>query len=241
MRKFNNSICTSDDIRKIKRQRKNFANNPKISSEYDKVVEDTKIAIENLTEYINNPELLNQLLLKIQEEDSTFLVGALGLTKRGNNDSYYRGYLALDARNVVEFRAADHYETESVAKDKTNNKAQYLFQLVMITNPPKQQSDNAITGTGRVANINVITRTITSESTIDELILLLKAIRDYLKTPSTSYDSQLAIGDDSPNSKTEINCSKKLNSNNTIRLTESDLKNIIKGTVMKILKEGFSN
>ena len=148
--------------------------------------------------------------------------------------------MALDARNVVEFRAADHYETESVAKDKTNNKAQYLFQLVMITNPPIQQSDNAITGTGRVANINVITRTITSESTIDELILLLKAIRDYLKTPSTSYDSQLAIGDDSPNSKTEINCSKKLNSNNTIRLTESDLKNIIKGTVMKILKEGFS-
>ena len=67
MRKFNKSICTSDDIRKIKRQRKNLANNSKILSEYDKVVEDTKIAIENLTEYINDPELLNQLLLKIQE------------------------------------------------------------------------------------------------------------------------------------------------------------------------------
>lgn len=89
MREFNNSECTSDYIRNIKKQKKGIANNPKILEEYNKVIEDTKIAIENLTEYINNHELLNGLLLKIQQEDSSFLVGALGLTKRGNNSSYY--------------------------------------------------------------------------------------------------------------------------------------------------------
>lgn len=229
MREFNNSECTSDYIRNIKKQKKGISNNSKILEEYNKVIEDTKIAIENLTDYINSHELLNGLLLKIQQEDSSFLVRALGLTKRGNNSSYYRGYLALDAQNIIEFRAADHYETENTAKDKTNNKAQYLFQVVMMTKPPKKQADNAITRTGRIANINVITRIVTSESTIDELILLLKAIRDYLRTPSASYESQISV---ERSNKTNINCSKNMNKKNTIRLTESELKRIITESVV---------
>lgn len=239
--KFNYKECTAQDVANIKKLYKQQSNNPKITKKYTDILEDTKTAIKNLNSCITSQEKLRTIMKLIQQENTSFMKNIIGVNERGNNNSYYRGFLSLDEKNVLEIRIANHYETENSAKDKSNNVSQFLFQVVLKTTPPKNQTTDSITKNKKVANLNIITKTLKTNSTIEEVCSLLKCISDFLISPSDDYanNEQTTIKDTNSINNKQINCNINMKTNKkTIRLTESDLKNIIKESVERILNEG---
>ncbi len=242
--KFNNKECTAQDVANIKKLYKQQSNNPKITKEYTDILEDTKTAIKNLNSCITSQEKLRTIMKLIQQENTSFMKNIIGVNEKGNNNSYYRGFLSLDEKNVLEIRIANHYETENSAKDKSNNVSQFLFQVVLKTTPPKNQTTDSITKNKKVANLNIITKTLKTNSTIEEVCSLLKCISDFLISPSDDYanNEQTTIKDTNSINNKQINCNINMKTNKkTIRLTESDLKNIIKESVKNVLKESYND
>ena len=242
MKSFNNRECNAQYVSKIKKLYKQQSNNPNIIQQYNAILKDTNIAIENLNECINSSVMLNNMFNSIKQEDISFMKELLGVTGQGNNESLYRGYLALNGKNILELRVANHYETESVAKEKSNNISQYLFQVVLITNPPKAIATDAFTQSGKLANLQIITREITETSSEDDFIKLLKSIHDFLISPVGEYEESISKQEDTTNkenNKDNIDDSKMRK--NTFRLTESQLHRMIKESVREVLKENYSN
>lgn len=242
--KFNNKECTAQDVANIKKLYKQQSNNPKITKEYTDILEDTKTAIKNLNSCITSQEKLRTIMKLIQQENTSFMKNIIGVNEKGNNNSYYRGFLSLDEKNVLEIRIANHYETVNSAKDKSNNVSQFLFQVVLKTTPPKNQTTDSITKNKKVANLNIITKTLKTNSTIEEVCSLLKCISDFLMSPSDDYanNEQTTIKDTNSINNKQINCNINMKTNKkTIRLTESDLHQIIKESVKNILKERTKN
>ena len=242
MKSFNNRECNAQYVSKIKKLYKQQSNNPNIIQQYNAILKDTNIAIENLNECINSSVMLNNMFNSIKQEDISFMKELLGVTGQGNNESLYRGYLALNGKNILELRVANHYETESVAKEKANNISQYLFQVVLITNPPKAIATDAFTQSGKLANLQIITKEITETSSEDDFIKLLKSIHDFLISPVGEYEESISKQEDTTNkenNKDNIDDSKMRK--NTFRLTESQLHRMIKESVREVLKENYSN
>jgi hypothetical protein len=242
MKSFNNRECNAQYVSKIKKLYKQQSNNPNIIQQYNAILKDTNIAIENLNECINSSVMLNNMFNSIKQEDISFMKELLGVTGQGNNESLYRGYLALNGKNILELRVANHYETESVAKEKSNNISQYLFQVVLITNPPKAIATDAFTQSGKLANLQIITKEITETSSEDDFIKLLKSIHDFLISPVGEYEESISKQEDTTNkenNKDNIDDSKMRK--NTFRLTESQLHRMIKESVREVLKENYSN
>ena len=240
--KFNYKECTAQDVANIKKLYKQQSNNPKITKKYTDILEDTKTAIKNLNSCITSQEKLRTIMKLIQQENTSFMKNIIGVNEKGNNNSYYRGFLSLDEKNVLEIRIANHYETENSAKDKSNNVSQFLFQVVLKTTPPKNQTTDSITKNKKVANLNIITKTLKTNSTIEEVCSLLKCISDFLISPSDDYanNEQTTIKDTNSINNKQINCNINMKTNKkTIRLTESDLHNIIKESVKKVLNESY--
>lgn len=242
MKSFNNRECNAQYVSKIKKLYKQQSNNPNIIQQYNAILKDTNIAIENLNECINSSVMLNNMFNSIKQEDISFMKELLGVTGQGNNESLYRGFLALNGKNILELRVANHYETESVAKEKSNNISQYLFQVVLITNPPKAIATDAFTQSGKLANLQIITKEITETSSEDDFIKLLKSIHDFLISPVGEYEESISKQEDTTNkenNKDNIDDSKMRK--NTFRLTESQLHRMIKESVREVLKENYSN
>ena len=236
MKSFNNRECSAQYVLKIKKLYKQQSNNPNIIQQYNAILNDTNIAIENLNECINSSVMLNNMFNSIKQEDISFMKELLGVTGRGNNESLYRGYLALNGKNILELRVSNHYETESVAKEKSNNISQYLFQVVLITTPPKAIATDAVTQSGKLANLQIITKEITETSSEDDFIKLLKSIHDFLISPGSEYEESISKQEDATN-KENIDDSKMRN--NTFRLTERQLHRMIKESVRQVLKENI--
>lgn len=236
MKSFNNRECSAQYVLKIKKLYKQQLNNPNIIQQYNAILNDTNIAIENLNECINSSVMLNNMFNSIKQEDISFMKELLGVTGRGNNESLYRGYLALNGKNILELRVSNHYETESVAKEKSNNISQYLFQVVLITTPPKAIATDAVTQSGKLANLQIITKEITETSSEDDFIKLLKSIHDFLISPGSEYEESISKQEDATN-KENIDDSKMRN--NTFRLTERQLHRMIKESVRQVLKENI--
>lgn len=212
MKIFNNQECNAQYVLKIKKLYKQQSNNRNIMQRYNAILNDTKIAIENLDECINSSEMLNNMFNSIKQENISFMKELLGVTGQGNNESLYRGYLALNGKNILELRVSNHYETKSVAKEKSNNISQYLFQVVLITNPPKAIATDAFTQSGKLANLQIITKEITETSSEDDFIKLLKSIHDFLISPVGEYEESISKQEDTTNkenNKDNIDDSKK--------------------------------
>ena len=229
MKSFNNQECSAQYVLKIKKLYKQQSNNLNIIQQYNAILNDTNIAIENLNECINSSVMLNNMFNSIKQEDISLMKELLGVTGRCNNESLYRGYLALNGKNILELRVSNHYETESVAKEKSNNISQYLFQVVLITTTPKAIATDTVTQSVKLANLQIITKEITETSSEDDFIKLLKSIHDFLISPGSEYEESISKQEDATN-KENIDDSKKMR-NNTFRLTERQLHRMIKESV----------
>ena len=93
--KFNNKECTAQDVANIKKLYKQQSNNPKITKEYTDILEDTKTAIKNLNSCITSQEKLRTIMKLIQQENTSFMKNIIGVNEKGNNNSYYRGFLSF--------------------------------------------------------------------------------------------------------------------------------------------------
>ena len=113
---------------------------------------------------------------------------------------------------------------------------QYLFQVVLITTPPKAIATDAVTQSGKLANLQIITKEITETSSEDDFIKLLKSIHDFLISPGSEYEESISKQEDATN-KENIDDSKMRN--NTFRLTERQLHRMIKESVRQVLKENI--
>lgn len=231
MNQFNLPSCSSEDVMRVKKDIKTKSNNKSVQAAYQSLFGDTQIAVSNIQECLNNPNDIEQRLSLIHNGDVSFADDIIGLTPRGNGASRYRAFLALNERDILEIRIGNHYETEKVALAKSNNKAQFLCQVVLITTPPQPESDDAITSTTSVGNLHVLTKKlISSNSSIDDLRNVLISIKDYLISPTKSYED--SINDNNNNDiKTE---NYMRNNKRTIRLTESDLHQIIEKAINEI-------
>lgn len=237
MNQFNLPSCSSEDVMMVKKDIKTKSNNKSVQAAYQSLFGDTQIAVSNIQECLNNPNDIEQRLSLIHNGDVSFADDIIGLTPRGNGASRYRAFLALNERDILEIRIGNHYETEKVALAKSNNKAQFLCQVVLITTPPQPESDDAITSTTSVGNLHVLTKKlISSNSSIDDLRNVLISIKDYLISPTKSYED--SINDNNNNDiKTE---NYMRNNKRTIRLTESDLHRVIEESVKCVLNEGYT-
>ena len=192
MKNFNFKECTSENAVSIKQAMRRNANNAEAQRQYALLLEDTKNAISNLEECLNSEQGLKEFLGLMKQGNLTFITEVIGVFPKGNNNSLYRSYLALDEKNIVEIRVGGHYTTKKAALDKSNNLSQFLFQVVLITPDSQMTGKNQIMNTGKVANLRVITQKyITADSSINDLISLLKSLHDYLMNPTQSYEQSL--------------------------------------------------
>lgn len=228
MKYFTYPQCNNEFVRATKKDYKLYPNNNLIKSKYISLIGDTYTAIENIEEVLNDLTELEKLKEIISKEDTSFANVILGTSNYGKNNSYYRAYLSIDGKNVIEIRIANHYETKRTALGKSNNLSQFIYQVVLITDPPKVKQSDSIVTTTSVANLKILTKGIISkDSSIEELSSMLKSIHDYLISPNSEWEN---------NSTQQINCNTNMNKNK-IRLTESTLHKIIKESVKRILQE----
>lgn len=230
MKAFNYADCDIDLAIRIKKEVKQTANNPSAQTAFLSLLADTNIATENIVECLENPTEMEKKLNLIQKGDVSFADDILGLSQKGVNDSRYRAYLALDKNNIIQIRIGNHYETKKAVLDKSNNKAQFLFQIVLVTTPPKPKAKDSVDNSTRIGNVRVLTdKIMSSESTIDDLKNTLRSINDYLISPSKSYESITT------ESKTHKNMNKKV-----IKMNEGTLRKIVAESVSKILSEDWN-
>ena len=112
MGEFNFTSCSAKDIIAIKKEHKAKANNEDANNKYLLLLEDTKTAIDNISECIDNVSLLNDKMSLVRQENVSFADDILGLSPVGGNKSRYRAFLASDRTNIIEIRIGNHYETE---------------------------------------------------------------------------------------------------------------------------------
>ncbi|MBR2101893.1 MAG: hypothetical protein IJ928_03980 [Prevotella sp.] len=238
MKKFNFETQTAEKISQIKKDAKQFSNQPTIVEKYTKVLEDTQFAIDNIVDCITNRSVLRKVYIDFSNGDVSFLDALLGLDERGENGSRYRDFLTLDEANIVGMRVADHFETINSTLDNANNKVTYLMQVVLIQTPPKPEAGDAIKSHQTVSHTKVLTQGyVDSGRNWNNLVKLLKTLADYLTCADYTNDSMVSSGEkEIITCKTNINMNKKL-----IRLTESDLHRIVKESVKKIIKEEVIN
>lgn len=228
MKYFTYPQCNNEFVRATKKDYKLYPNNNLIKSKYISLIGDTYTAIENIEEVLNDLTELEKLKEIIGKEDTSFANVILGTSNYGKNNSYYRAYLSIDGKNVIEIRIANHYETKRTALGKSNNLSQFIYQVVLITDPPKVKQSDSIVTTTSVANLKILTKGIISkDSSIEELSSMLKSIHDYLISPNSEWEN---------NSTQQINCNTNMNKNK-IRLTESQLHNMIRESVKQVLSE----
>ena len=82
MKSFNNRECSAQYVLKIKKLYKQQLNNPNIIQQYNAILNDTNIAIENLNECINSSVMLNNMFNSIKQEDISFMKELLGVIPR---------------------------------------------------------------------------------------------------------------------------------------------------------------
>lgn len=231
MKAFNYANCNINLVIRIKKAFKQAANNPTARSAFLSLLADTSSATENIFECVQNPTEMEKRLELIHTGDVSFADDLLGLSPSGDNNSRYRAYLALDNNNIIQIRIGNHYETKKALLDKANNKAQFVFQIVMVTTPPKPEAEDAVTNSTKIGNLRVLTdKIMSSDSTIDDLKNVLSSINDYLISPTTSYENATQL--------TESNTHKNMKKN-TIKLNEQQLRNVIAESVKKVLNEVY--
>ena len=239
MKSFNNKSFTAEEAVEIKNLSKRFPNKEEIQKSFKTAINDTYIAIDNLEEAINSPKILSSIIGLIQNEDTSFAIELLGTTEQGNNNSHYRAFFTIDGKAILEIRIANHYETETAALNQSNNVSQYLFQVVLITNPPKEMQDNSISANTTVGNLKVLTRKIISnEASIEEVKLLLASIHDYLICP----DGELLNESNIHKTLSKENTSESKSNKHIIKtINETQLKQIVAESIKDILDEGTMN
>ena len=227
MRTFNNETIKVNDIiaaKKALRQQQN--NNDAIKNVQD-IIADTPVAIDNIQEMRSNSDLLQQVWIRIRNADTSFGDNILGTSEQGSNGSHYRPYLALDGKNIIQIRIADHYETKKTCLDKSNNKVQYLFQVVLITEPPRPEAKDSIKSNQSIGNVKILTNDVVGQDAEPETVVtMFQKLSSYLQAPSDTYE----------NNKQNINCNKNMNKS-IIRLSESQLHRLIKESVNNALDE----
>lgn len=234
MKSFTYQSCNNEAVLSVKKEFKQNPNDSSIKSKYESLIGDTYIAIENIEEALNDLNELQKLKALIDNEDTSFANVILGTSNRGNNDSCYRAYLTIDGKSIIEVRIANHYETKTSALEQSNNLSQFLYQVVLITDPPQPQQGDSITTTTTAANLKILTKGIISRNTsVEKLSRLLKSIHDYLISPNSEWEEAKPKKTIKPENKqyNNMNKNKKL-----IRLTESDLHQIVKESVETILE-----
>ena len=231
MKTFTYSQCNNEFVLSIKKEYKQHDNDSSIKAKYNSLIGDTYIAIENIEEVLSDTDVLQELKVSIENEDTSFANTILGTSNYGNNDSCYRSYLTIDGKNVIEIRIANHYETKKTALEKSNNLSQFIYQVVLITDPPQPQQNDSITTTTTTAHLKILTKgVISKDASEEELIRLLKSIHDYLISPNSEWEISKT------NNSQPINCKRNMNKR-LIRLTESDLHRIVKESVNRVLRE----
>lgn len=231
MNGFNYAECNTNAVITIKKKFKQQTNNADARTSFLLLLADTSAATNNIAECLNSPSEIEKRLSLVKSGDVSFADDLLGLSPKGDNNSRYRAYLALDEGSIIEIRIGNHYETKKVILGKSNNKSQFLFQVVLVPSSPKQVAKDAVTTNTSVGNLKVLTSKIISvESTIEDLKNMLMSIHDYLESPTKSYEEaiQTPIND----SKTNKNMKK-----NVIKLNENTLRRIVAESVKKVLKE----
>jgi len=192
MNEFNISSCSSKDVIKVKKNFKAKSHDKSVQTAYQSLLDDTQIAVNNLQECLTNPNEMEHRLSLIHNNDVSFADDIIGLTPRGNSTGRYRAFLSLNKKDILEIRIGNHHEPAKIALDKSNNKAQFLCQVVLITNPPQPESDDAIKSTTQIGNLRVLTKElISSNSSIDDLRNVLIGIKDYLISPTKSYEDSI--------------------------------------------------
>lgn len=231
MKTFTYSQCNNEFVLSIKKGYKQHDNDSSIKAKYNSLIGDTYIAIENIEEVLSDTDVLQELKVSIENEDTSFANTILGTSNYGNNDSCYRSYLTIDGKNVIEIRIANHYETKKTALEKSNNLSQFIYQVVLITDPPQPQQNDSITTTTTTAHLKILTKgVISKDASEEELSRLLKSIHDYLISPNSEWEISKT------NNSQPINCKRNMNKR-LIRLTESDLHRIVKESVNRVLRE----
>ena len=234
MNGFNYAECNTNAVITIKKKFKQQTNNADARTSFLLLLADTSAAANNIAECLNSPSEIEKRLSLVKSGDVSFADDLLGLSPKGDNNSRYRAYLALDEGSIIEIRIGNHYETKKAILGKSNNKSQFLFQVMLVPSSPKQVAKDAVTTNTSVGNLKVLTSKIISvESTIEDLKNMLMSIHDYLESPTKSYEeaTQTPIND----SKTNKNMKK-----NTIKLNENTLRKIVAESVKKVLKEDLS-
>ena len=230
MKSFSYPQCNNAFVLTTKKEYKQHPDDNSVKSKYVSLVGDTYIAIENIEEVLTDLDELQKLKVSIENEDTSFANTILGTSNYGNNDSYYRSYLTIDGKNVIEIRIANHYETKKTALEKSNNLSQFIYQVVLITDPPHPQQGDSITTTTSAANLKILTKGIISkDASKEELSSLLKSIHDYLISPNSEWE-------EIKTNNNQLNCNLNMNKK-LIRLTESDLHKIVKESVHNIVSE----
>ena len=190
MKAFTYSQCNNEFVLSIKKEYKQHDNDSSIKAKYNSRIGDTYIAIENIEEALSDTDVLQELKVSIENEDTSFANTILGTSNYGNNDSCYRSYLAIDGKNVIEIRIVNHYETKKTALEKTNNLSQFIYQVVLITDPPQPQQNDSITTTTTTAHLKILTNgVISKDASQEELSRLLKSIHDYLISPNSEWEN----------------------------------------------------
>lgn len=229
MKTFTYSQCNNEFVLSIKKEYKQHDNDSSTKAKYNSLIGDTYIAIENIEEVLSDTDALQKLKVSIENEDTSFANTILGTSNYGNNDSCYRSYLTIDGKNVIEIRIANHYETKKTALEKSNNLSQFIYQVVLITDPPQPQQNDSITTTTTTSHLKILTKgVISKDASEEELSRLLKSIHDYLISPNSEWEISKT------NNSQPINCKRNMNKK-LIRLTESDLHKIVKESVKKTL------
>ena len=139
---FTYSGLPSQNIYDIKERFRQQRNNEEAKNAFNTILNETQIAISNINEIIKSETELRQLVIKLRHNDISFAKDVLGLAPKGKNGSYYRAFLAMDEKNIIEIRFANHYETKNAASEKSNNKSQFLFQVVLVTPKTKVTSNS---------------------------------------------------------------------------------------------------
>lgn len=185
MNGFNYAECNANAVITIKKKFKQQANNADARTSFLLLLADTSAATNNIAECLNSPSEIEKRLSLVKSGDASFADDLLGLSPKGDNNSRHRAYLALDEGGIIEI----HYETKKAILGKSNNKSQFLFQVVLVPSTPKPVAKDAVTTNTSVGNLKVLTsKIISAESTIEDLKNMLMSIHDYLECPTKSYE-----------------------------------------------------
>ncbi len=247
MKSFINNEQIHKDIISVKNRKK--ANKSDAKKEFENILSDTRTAIDNINECINNVKLLQDIYKNFRKADISFLDKILGLKKRGSNGSHYRDYLSLNEKDIIEIRISDHYETKKSALLKSNNRVQYLYQIVLIQKNPKEESDDAIKTNQKVGNVRILTQGIIgTDYNIKVLETMLRTIADYLSYPDYLWTDKTSENKEINNKITEnetradniveknkIIFLKNMN-RKQIRLNESQFNSLVRKIVKKVVK-----